>query len=128
VKFVGESLKGIHMARTVKCVKLGRELPGLSRPPFPGELGKRVYENVSQQAWDLWQQQSTLLINHYGLKLADPRAQEFLMEQLGDFFFGEDAAMPEGWVPEDERGQQTKGAPQTKGGGPAEKGGGESRK
>ncbi|MEK6575412.1 MAG: oxidative damage protection protein [Chloroflexota bacterium] len=116
------------MARTVKCVKLGRELPGLSRPPFPGELGKRVYENVSQQAWDLWQQQSTLLINHYGLKLADPRAQEFLMEQLGDFFFGEDAAMPEGWIPEDERGQQTKGAPQTKGGGPAAKGGGPERK
>ncbi len=116
------------MARTVKCVKLGRELPGLSRPPFPGELGKRVHENISQQAWDLWQQQSTLIINHYGLNLADPRAQGFLMEQMEDFFFGEDAPMPEGWVPEDERGQQTKGGPQTKGGGPAAKGGAPGRK
>lgn len=109
------------MTRTVKCVKLGRELPGLPRPPFPGEFGKRVYENVSRQAWDLWQQQSTLIINHYGLNLADPRAQEFLMEQMEDFFFGEDAAMPEGWIPEEERGQQTKGGPQAKGGGPRRK-------
>ncbi|MBM4423183.1 MAG: oxidative damage protection protein [Chloroflexi bacterium] len=116
------------MARTVKCVKLGRELAGLARPPFPGELGKRVYENVSQQGWQLWQEQSTLLINHYGLNLADPRAQEFLMEQLEEFFFGEEAAMPEGWIPEEERGQQTKGGPQSKGGAPAAKGGGSSRK
>lgn len=110
------------MARTVKCVKLGRELPGLDRPPFPGELGKRIYDNVSQEAWQMWQGQSTLLINHYGLKLADPRAQEFLMEQMEEFFFGEDAPMPEGWIPEDQRGQQTKGGPQAKGGAPSTKG------
>jgi Fe-S cluster biosynthesis and repair protein YggX len=84
----------------VQCVKLGRELPGLSRPPFGGELGRRVYENVSQQAWELWQQQSTLLINHYGLNLRDPNAQRFLMEQLEQFFFGEGAALPENWVPD----------------------------
>jgi Fe-S cluster biosynthesis and repair protein YggX len=116
------------MARTVKCVKLSRELPGMARPPFPGELGKRIYENVSQEAWQMWQAQSTLLINHYGLQLADPRAQEFLMGQMDDFFFGEDAAVPEGWIPEEERGQQTKGGPQAKGGGPAAKGGGQARK
>ncbi len=109
------------MARTVKCVKLGRELPGLDRPPFPGELGKRIFENVSQPAWQMWQEQSTLLINHYGLKLADPRAQEFLMEQMEEFFFGEGAQLPEDWIPEEERGQQTKGGPQTKGGGPQKK-------
>ncbi|MEK7442165.1 MAG: oxidative damage protection protein [Chloroflexota bacterium] len=97
--------------RLVKCVKLGKELPGLLRPPFPGELGKRIFENVSQQGWDLWQAQSTLLINHYGLKLADPNAQSFLMEQMEDFFFGEGSQLPEDWVPE---GQSTKGAP-TKG-------------
>jgi Fe-S cluster biosynthesis and repair protein YggX len=71
----------------VKCVKLKQELPGLKRPPFPGELGQRVFENISQPAWELWQQQSTLLINHYGLNLRDPNAQKFLMEQMEEFFF-----------------------------------------
>jgi Fe-S cluster biosynthesis and repair protein YggX len=90
------------MARMVQCVKLGRELPGLNRPPFGGELGKRVFENVSQEAWGLWQQQSTLLINHYGLNLRDPAAQKFLMEQLEEFFFGEGAQLPADWIPEGE--------------------------
>ncbi len=86
--------------RQVHCVKLGKELPGLKRPPFPGELGKRVFDNVSQQGWDMWQQQSTLLINHYGLNMRDPQAQKFLMEQLEEFFFGTGAQLPEDWVPE----------------------------
>jgi Fe-S cluster biosynthesis and repair protein YggX len=112
------------MARIVNCVKFGRELPGLPRPPFPGTLGKRIFDNVSEQAWQLWQQQSTLLINHYGLKLADPRAQEFLMQQLEEFFFGEGAQTPDDWIPEDQRGQQSKGGgPSAKGGGPSAKGG-----
>jgi Fe-S cluster biosynthesis and repair protein YggX len=93
----------------VKCVKLGRELPGLPRPPFPGELGQRVYENISQQAWQLWGSQQTLLINHYGLNLANPEAQKFLMEQLEEFFFGEGAQMPADWIPEDQ--QPEAGAP-----------------
>jgi len=88
------------MPRLVNCVKLGRELPGLPRPPFPTELGKRIFENVSQEAWQLWQPQSTLLINHYGLNLRDPNAQRFLMEQLEEFFFGEGARLPEDWTPE----------------------------
>ena len=88
------------MARMVMCVKLGRELPGLNRPPFGGELGKRVYEHVSQQAWLMWQDQTTLLINHYGLNLRDPAAQKFLMEQLEQFFFGEGAQLPPDWTPE----------------------------
>jgi Fe-S cluster biosynthesis and repair protein YggX len=98
------------MTRMVKCVKLGKELPGLPRPPFPGELGKRVFENVSQQAWELWPPQSTLLINHYGLNLRDPEAQKFLMKQLEEFFFGAGAQLPEDWVPED----QAAPAPQKK--------------
>ncbi len=88
------------MARMVNCVKLGRELPGLNRPPFGGELGKRVFENVSQEAWALWQDQSTLLINHYGLNLRDPAAQKFLMQQLEQFFFGDGAQLPQDWTPE----------------------------
>ncbi len=88
------------MARMVQCVKLGRELPGLPRAPFGGALGKRVFENVSQDGWNLWQQQSTLLINHYGLNLRDPAAQKFLMEQLEQFFFGDGAQVPEDFTPE----------------------------
>jgi Fe-S cluster biosynthesis and repair protein YggX len=88
------------MARIVNCVKLGRELPGLNRPPFGGPLGKRIYENVSQEAWALWQDQSTLLINHYGLNLRDPAAQKFLMEQMEQFYFGEGSQLPQDWTPE----------------------------
>lgn len=88
--------------RTVNCVKLGRELPGLKRPPFPGALGQRVFENISQQAWELWQQQSTLLINHYGLNLRDPNAQKFLMQQLEEFLFNPDAQARDDYTPEDQ--------------------------
>ena len=73
----------------VDCARLGEELPALERPPFPGEFGQRIYNEISRLAWSMWQQQSTLLINHYGLNLADPRAQEFLMEQMEAFLFGE---------------------------------------
>ena len=102
------------MPRTVYCVKLKRELPGLEKPPFPGKLGERIYEHVSKQAWDMWPAQQTLIINHYGLNLADPEARKILREQMEEFFFGADAQMPEGWVPE------TAGA----GAGPSRKGGG----
>lgn len=100
------------MARTVNCVKFGKELPGLEKPPIPGDLGQRVYENVSAQGWDLWKDQVVILINHYGLNMADPRAQAFMNEQLEEFFFGEGAQMPDDWVPE---GQGGKGGPSTSG-------------
>ena len=73
----------------VECARLGQELPALEDQPFPGEMGERVYENISKLAWSMWQQQATLVINHYGLNMADPRAQEFLMEQMEEFLFGE---------------------------------------
>lgn len=92
----------------VHCVKLGRELPGLERAPYPGALGERILANVSQEAWDMWKQHAIILINHYGLSLMDPQAQTFLREQLEAFFFAEDAPMPEGWSPS---AQPTKGAP-----------------
>lgn len=84
----------------VNCAKLGLELEALNRPPFPGELGQRIFENVSKQAWEMWSAHATLLINHYGLNMADPRSQEFLMEQMEEFFFGGPAGMPEGWAPQ----------------------------
>src|SRR5579859_2179938 len=120
---VGSEAMGARaMARMVQCVKLGRELPGLEKPPFPGELGQRIYDTISQQAWDMWQEQSRLIINHYGLNLADPDARQVLRQQMEDFLFGPEARMPEGWVPEGQ--SQGKGAP-TKGGGAAPaKGGG----
>lgn len=101
------------MPRLVNCVKLGRELPGLERPPFPGPLGQRIYENVSQQAYQLWPGQATLIINHYGLSLGDPNAQQILMQQMEEFFFGEDARMPEGWTPQSARPAKG-GAPRRK--------------
>lgn len=85
--------------RMVHCIKLGRELPGLTRQPYPGELGQRIYENVSQEAWNMWLQHMTLIINHYGLSLADPRATQILKEELEAFFFGEDERVPEDWTP-----------------------------
>ncbi len=109
------------MPRMVKCVKLGRELPGLDKPPFPGPLGQRIYEHISKQAYDMWPAQSTLIINHYGLNMADPEARKILREQMEEFFFGSEAKMPEGWVPEEEN--VGTGAGQSKKGG-----GGASRK
>jgi Fe-S cluster biosynthesis and repair protein YggX len=100
------------MARMINCVKLGRELPGLDEPPFPGALGQRIYDQVSQMAYDMWPAQATLIINHYGLNLADPQAQKLLMQQMEEFFFGAGAQMPEGWVPQGQGGKG--GAPQRK--------------
>ena len=87
------------MARMVKCIKLGVEAEGLDRQPYPGELGKRIFENVSQAAWQQWLRQQTMLINEYRLTLFEPKARQFLEEQMTAFFFGEGAAPPEGYVP-----------------------------
>ena len=110
------------MPRMVNCVKLGRELPGLDKPPFPGELGQRIYEHISKQAFDMWPAQSTLIINHYGLNMADPDGRKLLREQMEEFFFGAQAKMPEGWVPEGEDDDSV--AAGAKGGGQSSKGGG----
>ena len=87
------------MAQLVNCAKLGRELPGLDKPPFPGPLGQRIYENVSAEGYALWQPHMTILINHYGLNPADPETRTVLREQMEEFFFGPDARMPDGWIP-----------------------------
>lgn len=87
------------MSRTVQCVLLGREAEGLERPPYPGELGQRIYENVSREAWQQWLAHQTMLINEYRLVVIEPEAREFLRKQMEEFFFGEGAAKPEGYVP-----------------------------
>ncbi|HET7034840.1 MAG TPA: oxidative damage protection protein [Thermomicrobiaceae bacterium] len=88
------------MARLVQCAKLGRELPGLERPPFPGQLGQRIYDEISSDAWDMWKEYQTILINHYALNPADAEDRALLRQQMDEFFFGEGARMPEGWAPE----------------------------
>ncbi len=90
------------MARTVYCVKLGKEAEGLDRPPYPNELGQRIYDNVSKEAWQMWLEHQTMLVNEMRLNLMDPEAQQFLMQQMEAFFFGEGAETPEGYVPPEE--------------------------
>ena len=87
------------MTRTVQCVKLDREAEGLDRQPYPGELGQRIFENVSKEAWQGWIRFQTMLVNENRLNLADPRARKYLAEQMENYFFGEEAAMPSGYVP-----------------------------
>lgn len=87
------------MPRMVKCVKFEKELPGLDEVPWSGPLGQRVYENVSKEAWDLWKERLKMIINEYRLFPADPEAQKLIEAQMEDFFFGESAALPPGYVP-----------------------------
>jgi len=87
------------MARTVHCVKLGKEAEGLDFPPYPGELGKRLYENVSKQAWADWLKHQTMLVNENRLNLADQRARQYLARQMENHFFGGGADVAQGYVP-----------------------------
>jgi len=83
------------MSRIVKCSKLNEELDGLDFPPFPGELGQKIYENVSKEAWKQWLNQQTILINEYRLSSLDKKAQNFLKEEMQKFLFeGENIEMP----------------------------------
>ena len=87
------------MARMVQCVKLGREAEGLERPTYPGPLGKRIFENVSKEAWAQWIRHQTMLVNENRLNLADPKARKYLMEQTERHFFGGGADVASGYVP-----------------------------
>ena len=87
------------MARMVNCIKLGREAEGLDFPPYPGELGKRLYECVSKEAWAQWQRHQTMLINENRLNLADAKARKYLAEQMEKHFFGEGADKAAGYIP-----------------------------
>jgi len=84
---------------TVHCVKFGKDMPGLERVPWKGDLGKRVYENVSQEAWKLWIEHSKMLMNEYRLNPLDPQSQKIMEEQMEQFFFGEGAKLPAEYVP-----------------------------
>ncbi|WP_295455941.1 oxidative damage protection protein [uncultured Thiodictyon sp.] len=87
------------MSRTVHCIKLGQEAEGLDRQPYPGELGRRVFEQVSKPAWAQWLRHQTMLINENRLSPMDPKDRKFLEEQMERYFFGDGADLPEGYVP-----------------------------
>ncbi len=87
------------MARRVQCVLLKREADGLDRPPYPGELGRRIYEQVSKEAWGQWLRHQTLLINEYRLTPIEPKARKFLEAEMEKFFFGAGSQAPQGYQP-----------------------------
>lgn len=94
------------MSHIVHCVKLDKEAEGLSSPPLPGELGQRIYDNVSQEAWQQWLVEQTRLINEYGVQLADPKAREFLFKQTEEYFFGGGQTAETHYVPPEEGDNQ----------------------
>ncbi|MEX0732262.1 MAG: oxidative damage protection protein [Aquisalimonadaceae bacterium] len=87
------------MARMVHCVKLDKEAEGMDRPPYPGDLGKRIFENVSKQAWQQWLAHQTMLMNEYRLTPMDPKARKFLETEMEKFFFGGGSAPPPDFNP-----------------------------
>ncbi|HEX6002824.1 MAG TPA: oxidative damage protection protein [Burkholderiales bacterium] len=91
------------MPRMVKCIKLGREAEGLEVPPYPGELGRRIYENVSKEAWKQWLEQQKMLVNENRLNLADKKARDYLAQQMERHFFGGGADVAAGFVPPSHR-------------------------
>jgi Fe-S cluster biosynthesis and repair protein YggX len=86
--------------RMVYCVKLQRELPGLNEPPWPGELGQRIYQNVSARAWKMWEDRMRMILNEYRLMPWQREAQDLMAKAMEDFFFGEQSAPPPGYVPD----------------------------
>lgn len=87
------------MSRTVQCIKLGREAEGLDFPPYPGELGKKIYDSVSKEAWQQWLELQKMLVNENRLNLADPKSRKYLAEQMEAHFFGAGAERAAGYVP-----------------------------
>jgi Fe-S cluster biosynthesis and repair protein YggX len=87
------------VSHLVQCVVLKREAEGLPRVPYPGELGRRIYENVSREAWAQWLKHQTMLINEYRLTPIEPKARKFLEGEMEKFFFGTGSAAPEGYQP-----------------------------
>ena len=87
------------MTRMVQCVYLKKEAEGLSFSPYPGELGKRIYQEISKEAFEAWKKHQTMLVNENRLNLADARARQYLARQMEQFLFGGDADKPAGYVP-----------------------------
>jgi Fe-S cluster biosynthesis and repair protein YggX len=89
--------------RLVFCVKLQQELPGLDAPPWPGPIGERIYREVSARAWQMWEDRQKMILNEYRIMPWQKEGQELILKHMEEFFFGQSAALPPGYVP-----QQTK--------------------
>jgi Fe-S cluster biosynthesis and repair protein YggX len=87
------------MARMVNCVKLGKQAEGMRYKPFDNELGQRIYDSVSQEAWRLWLEHSKMIVNEYRVDLASPRGQQIILEEAEKYFFGEGAQLPPDYQP-----------------------------
>ena len=98
-----EPIKPDTSPRTVTCVKFQKEMPALDEPPWPGELGQRIYENVSVEAWKLWEERMKMILNEYRLMPWQKEAQELVAKYMEDFFFGEGSALPPDFVPEQQK-------------------------
>ncbi len=88
------------MTRQIFCKKLNKEADGLENQPYPGELGKKIYDNISQEAWGQWLEHQTILINEYRLSLIEPKSRQFLEEEMEKFLFSDDSKKPEQFNPE----------------------------
>lgn len=88
------------MSRTIHCQKLKIDAEGLDFPPYPGELGKKIFEHISKQAWQMWLNHQTMLINEYRLNMLDAQARSFLAQEMEKFLFGDGSEKPAGFVPE----------------------------
>lgn len=89
------------MSRVIFCDKLKKELAGLDFPPYPGALGKRVYEHISKDAWQQWLSRQTMFVNEYRLNLSDAKARKMLEQEMENFLFGNEDKKPEGYVPQE---------------------------
>ena len=98
-KFGGFDYDGGMAAHMVFCKKLQRDAPGLETPPWPGELGQRIYDNISAEAWKMWEERMKMILNEYRLMPWQKEAQELVAKHMEEFFFGEGAALPPGYVP-----------------------------
>ncbi|MHB1947404.1 MAG: oxidative damage protection protein [Gammaproteobacteria bacterium] len=87
------------MTRIIHCAKLKKDAPGLERAPYPGQLGQKIYETISEEAWQQWLEHQTMLINEFRLSMLDPKAREFLRTEMDKFLFGEGSAKPAGYTP-----------------------------
>jgi len=87
------------MTRMVHCVKLNKEAEGLDRPPYPGEMGQEIYENISREAWEVWTRLQTMIINEYRLNMLDPEARKYLAEQMKKHLFEKEADQASGFTP-----------------------------
>lgn len=87
------------MTHMVHCLKLNKEAEGLDHTPYPGEIGQKVYDNICKEAWGLWLNQQTMLINEYRLSMVDPKARAFLLVEMENFLFGKGSTAPAGYTP-----------------------------